>query len=403
MTAMTIERKDTPYAYVIEGLLFCIYLAFGISWIAYSPLLGQLETHFEVTKAQAGSLISLVSLAKAFVPLFAGVLAARLGLKRALALGAALSGLSVFLPFAPSFKLLLVGRFLFGMGGAIVVTLMGPIVMAWFSREKLPMVNGLNNVAVNAGITVALFATDPAAKMLGWKTALMVFGLVSIVLAVAWMVFGKDAEGSQKGGTEEDAPQLKEILARPETWWIGLAFTGPLALYLALNTWLPTHFQEAFELSRSAASQLTGLFNLVGIPTAIVGGALTARLGLRKPLIIASGLMMPIAALGLFSSPEPTVRYISAIFLGISFFLYVAPLFTIPMELEGMTPRRVALMMGCIFSMAYILSFLSPMIVGWLRDLTGSFGPGLSLFALNSAVLAWGASRLPETGPKAQQ
>ena len=88
--------------------------------------------------------------------------------------------------------------------------------------------------------------------------------------------------------------------------------------------------------------------------------------------------------------------------LGASFFLYVAPLFTIPMELPGMTPRRVALMMGCIFSMAYIVSFLSPMLVGALRDWTGSFGPGLGLFALTSSVLAIGASRLPETGPKAR-
>lgn len=393
--------KDSRTAYLVEGLLFLIYLAFGISWIAYSPIMGELEGHFHVSHAEAGSLISLVSLAKAFVPLFAGLLAARLGLKRALALGAGLAGIAAVLPFAPTFKLMLVGRFLFGVGGAIVVTLMGPTVMAWFSGSKLPMINGLNNVAVNAGITVAYFTTVPLVNHLGWRTTLVGFGLISIGLAIAWMLFGAEADTDSEA-VAQDNPRLIEMLRRPETWWLGLAFTGPLSLYLALNTWLPSHYQEAFNLSRSAASQMTGLFNLVGIPAAIFGGLLTARLGLRKPLILLSGCIMPVAALGLFASPELSVRTISAVMLGASFFLYVAPLFTIPMELPGMTPRRVALMMGCIFSMAYIVSFLSPMLVGALRDWTGSFGPGLGLFALTSSVLAIGASRLPETGPKAR-
>lgn len=393
--------KGSSYRYVVETLLFLIYFSFGISWIAYSPIMVDLEGHFGVGHTEGAMMISLVSLAKAFVPLVAGVLAARLGLKKALLLGAGLSALAAVIPLAPDFRMLLLGRFLFGMGGAIVVTLMGPTVMAWFPRHELPMVNGINNVAVNAGITVALFATVPAVEAFGWKPALTGFGLVSAALAAAWALFGKEVEVDPKSAQADEDARLSEILRRRETWWIALAFTGPLSLYLALNTWLPSHYQAAFGLSKAAASQMTGLFNLVGIPAAILGGMLTAKLGLRRPLIIFAGLLMPIAAAGLFAAPSHSLRVVSAVALGSAFFLYVAPLFTIPMELPGMTPRKVALMMGCVFSMSYVLSFISPMLVGRLQEITGSFAPGLGLFAIFSVVLAVGAWRLPETGPAA--
>jgi cyanate permease len=195
-----------------------------------------------------------------------------------------------------------------------------------------------------------------------------------------------------------ERPRLGSILRKRETWLIALAFTGPLSLYLALNTWLPSHYMQAFGLTKADAARLTGLFNLVGIPTAILGGWLTARLGLRRPLIMAAGLAMPPAALALCFAPDPAVRVISAILLGMSFFLYVSPLFTIPMELPGMTSPGVAMLNGVVFSLAYLVSFASPVLVGALGDRLGSYGPGLAAFALGSASLALAGWLLPETG-----
>ncbi|MFA5506976.1 MAG: MFS transporter [Vulcanimicrobiota bacterium] len=390
--------------YLVEFLLFTTYLVFGISWLAYAPLLPELSAEYGFDKAKGGLLISLVSLAKAFVPLFAGAMAARFGLHRALLVGAAFSGLAVALPFLPDITALMAGRFLFGVGGAIIVTLMGPLVMTWFPKKELPMVTGLNNVAVNTGITVALFATLPAAQHVGWKNTLVLFGALCAMLAVLWGVFG--AEGpikrEVKTNTVEQKPSIMEMLKRSETYWLGLAFTGPLSLYLALNSWLPSHYETAFGLERAAASQLTGLFNLVGIPVAILGGYLCSKFGKRRPLIILAGILMPLSSYLLVNSPVAEIRLTSAVVLGASLFLYVAPLFTIPMELPNIDAPRVALMMGCVFSLAYIVSTISPWLTGYLYDAYGSYAYGLSLFCVMSGLLAIGGFMLPETGQAAE-
>jgi cyanate permease len=394
------QTTGTHTRYLVEGLLFGLYLVFGISWLAYAPLMPELSAHFSFSKAQGGLLISLVSMAKAFVPLFAGAMAARFGLHRALLVGACFSSLALVIPFLPNLGSLLAGRFLFGVGGAIIVTLMGPLVMTWFSKKELPVVTGLNNVAVNTGITIALFATLPASKAIGWQNTLVAFGALMAILTVLWAFFG--AEGPVKrevtGKAAEQKPSLGEMLRRPETYWLGLAFTGPLSLYLALNSWLPSHYELAFGLERTAASQMTGLFNAVGIPVAIIGGFLCSKLGQRRPLIILAGLLMPVSSYFLVSSPSHQVRVVSAVILGASLFLYVAPLFTIPMELPNIDAPRVALMMGCVFSLAYLASTISPWLTGYLADTYGSYAYGLKFFCLTSGLLAVGGFMLPETG-----
>lgn len=391
--------------YLIEALLFTTYLVFGISWLAFAPLMPELMNAFHFSKAQGGSLISFVSLAKAFVPLFAGALAARLGLKNALLTGAAFASLAVLIPFLPSYQGLVVGRFLFGMGGAVIVTLMGPIVMTWFPKEELPVVTGLNNVAVNTGITVATFATVPLAKALGWQTTLALFGALCAVMAVLWALLGGvgPIQREVSASVAETRPSIGEMLRRRETWWIAIAFAGPLCIYLALNAWLPAHLEQAFGLDRAAAGKLTSLFNAVGIPVAILSGWLCKKLGQRRPLIIVAGLLMPVSSWLLVTSADPNLRVAGAVGLGASLFLYVAPLFTIPMELPGMDASRLALMMGCVFSLAYCISFLSPILTGYLADQYGSYAIGLKLFSASSVALAISGFMLPETGSPAPE
>lgn len=390
--------------YLIEILLFTTYLVFGISWLAYAQLMPELMEAYSFSKAEGGSLISFVSFAKAFVPLFAGALAARLGLKNAMLAGAVFAALAVAVPFLPSYQALLVGRFLFGMGGAVIVTLIGPIVMTWFPKEELPVVTGLNNVAVNTGITVATFITLPVSKMFGWQNTLIGFGALCALLAVLWAALGEvgPIKREVSAVVAETKPSIGEMMRRSETWWIALAFAGPLCIYLALNAWLPAHLEQAFGLDRAAAGKLTSLFNAVGIPVAILSGWLCKKLGKRRPLIILAGLLMPVSSWMLVSSSDATMRIAGAVGLGTSLFLYVAPLFTIPMELPGMDSSRVALMMGCIFSLAYCLSTLSPILTGYLADQYGSYAIGLKIFSATSVLLAVGGFMLPETGQQTE-
>ena len=391
--------EKSRYRFVIETILFLTYAVFGLSWIAITPLIGDLQAEFQINSAQLGMLNTMVSIAKVIAPLLTGLLAVRIGLKKTIMLGTLCICCAALAPFAPSYPLFLASRFVFGIGGAVVVTLLGPMVMGWFPKEELPLVNAFNNVAVNAGIAITLFTTVPLAARLGWRNTLLVYAGLSIVLMVAWAFLGKDRQVEKKEVASEQPVRYMDVWRMKETWIIAIAFTATLALYLALNTWLPKYYMEAFGMGKAMASQYTGLFNLIGIPSAIAGGLLTKKIGLRRPFLIGAGAVIGFAGFGMFTFNNPTVILVSAVLLGISFFIGTSPLFTAAMELPGITARHIALMMGTVFSFAYVFSSLSPLVVGILRDATGSFIPGLSLWAALSWVLLLCGLLLPETGP----
>ena len=89
--------------------------------------------------------------------------------------------------------------------------------------------------------------------------------------------------------------------------------------------------------------------------------------------------------------------------LGITSFLYLPALLTVPMELEGATEGNVAVAWATIFAIASTLAVISPITVGFMTDALGSYIPAFTLWA----VFAWGlliaGLMLPETGPGARK
>lgn len=397
-SSAAVAQEPRPYRFLIEILLFLSYFVFGLSWIGYSPFLKDIQAQFGLDYAKTGLVISAVSFAKIFVPLVAGIMAVRLGVARSLLIGNLCICASLYTPFAGSFAELVASRIAFGIGGAIVVTLLGPAVLQWFPRNELAIANGFNYVAVNSGITLSLFITIPLAASLGRNRVLAGYAFASLAIAAAWLFFGRDRNtGATRSSTGAAAGYI-EILKMKEAWWLTLAAAGPLCVYLVFNTWLPTFYKESFGLNPVRAAQLTGLANMVGIPAAIIGGILAQTTGVRKPLILTSGVLTGVAAFGLFLSPNLLVLSISSVIFGVGLFLWVAPLTTLAMEIPGITPQKLAILNGFFFSVGYLLAFFAPLLAGALRDVTGSFIPGFVVFSLFSFSLLLGGAMLKETG-----
>lgn len=392
--------------HLIEAILFLSYAAFGVSWLAVAPLAVDLLRVFGVTPAQFADLNTAVALPKIVVPVIAGWAANRFGLRRTILVALVLVCAVAAGPLVPRFDVVLASRFVFGVGGAMLVTLMAPMVMQWFPRGELPAVNALNGVAVNTGIAFTMFLTAPlASTAAGWRGTLLAYAAVHVVLLVAWLVFGRDGEASDDAEItrpmtgREPRVRYVDVWRMKETWLVSLAFTGGVALYLTFSFWLPAFYQEHLGLARAAASRITGLVNLAGIPSAIVCGLLTRHLGVRRPFLVAGGLATGVAAFGMFLCTSPVAVAASAVLLGVALFTPTAAIVTSLMELRGVTPRHVSLMMGTMFTFCYALSGLAPKLVGFLHGVTGSYVPGFTVMAVFSWVIFLAGLLLPETGP----
>jgi len=376
---------SSRYRYVIGGLALLAHLALGLNLFVASPILPLIIQDYSINRATAGLLITLALLVAAAFGLPGGVIIAWLGLKRAFMAGWFLLGLLTLSVLAPNFAVLLALRLAYGVGLAFIFTATAPLLMQWFRAKEVVIMNALNTAAFSLGIALSVATAAPIAGAVGWPSTLSIFGAVGVIGIFAWVILGRPAG---------DARRLVPIVSRRDLWAIVsnrtvlllvAADVGVLIQYTALTSWLPSFYNESRGLSLTQAGFITGVLPFVGIFAVLLGGFLPFRMGSKRSYLLASGVLVVLGGPGAFLFSNLAGIYLSVIVLGIGSWLYVPTLLSLPMELPGMTPEKVAIVWGFIITVSGFGMFLSPLLVGGLRDISGSFLPGFIV----CAVAAW--------------
>ena len=316
-------------ALVVLIALPLLYAFFGLTWMGFVPVMPEVTAAFGVARADGAVLITVISMAKSVVPVVAGIVAARLGVRRALLLAGALILVGGAAPFLPSWGSLIAARFVLGVGGAMWVTLLGPAGLAVLPASWRPVANATNGIAVNLGVITALGVTLPLAALVGWQWAVSIgtFGAAAcLVVTAAVGPFGAPPAPTPVGAT---LIAYGRTLTLRETWVLALAFCGPLALYLVLNTFLGQHLESAFGLQRAAAMHWLVWLNVCGVPASLGAGFLLARVWRSpRPYLVVGSLVLPFAVAGAVLAPTDGLRTVCFALAGFAMFLPVSPLIT---------------------------------------------------------------------------
>ena len=140
----------------------------------------------------------------------------------------------------------------------------------------------------------------------------------------------------------------------------------------------------------------------MGVVVNILSGFLLARLGLHRPLLLIPGLMFPLGAFGAFYFNSTPVIVAAILLLGLSFWLLLPTVFTIAMELPGVSLERVAVVTAAVLTIGNASTVASPLFVGITTDMLGSYVPSMSILAILPVTAILAAAFLPETGPRAK-
>ena len=151
-------------------------------------------------------------------------------------------------------------------------------------------------------------------------------------------------------------------------------------------------------MSLTRAGYVTGLLPSVGVFAVLVGGFLPLRFASKKPFFIVPGILLGLGGLGSFLIDSNFGIYVAIILLGIGSWSYAPTLLSLPMELPGMTPEKVAVVWGTFVTVSGFGMFVSPIVVGAISDSTGTFVPGFVIFAVGAWFLVVAGILLPKTG-----
>ncbi|SEA93422.1 MFS transporter, NNP family, nitrate/nitrite transporter [Paraburkholderia sartisoli] len=366
--------------------LFSAFLYFDLSfmvWYLLGPLQIQIAHTLSLTTQQRGLMVATPILAGAILRVFMGMLADRIGAKRAGLIGQVLVIASLLVAWRTGVhsmgQVLLFGAALGVAGASFAVAL--PLASRWYPPHQQGTAMGIAGAGNSGTVLAALFAPVLAVAF-GWQN---VFGIACIPL-VAVLVFytlkAKDAPGVV---AHKHLRDYARMLASRDAWWFMFFYSLTFGGFSGFASALPGYFHDQFGFDPKLAGWATAACVFAGSVMRPFGGLMADRIGGTRSL------------LNVFAAV--------AVLIGLAGFGAGGPLVTLPLFIAAMlclgagngavfqlVPQRFAkdigVMTGLIGMAGGVGGFALAASLGSIKQATGDYSMGLWLFAA-LAALGW--------------
>ncbi len=392
-TAPRWRRRHT-----ILSVLFVTSIVSFMDRMVMSAAVPFIAKDFDLTAFQSGVLMSVFFAGYAIAQVPGGLLADRFGVRRVTSVAMLWwSAFAAMTGAAPNLIVMLLARFLFGLGEGVYPASAFKAVAVWFPAKERATANAVKLASTPLGGALAPLLVVAVMSVGTWRTVFYVLFVPGVLIALLfWMLVDDDPAKSPRvtpGELAEIEGDEGPVVARSDTG-PGLAAAlrepGILRYFLVLFTfnigywgftsWLPTYLVKARGFSTVQMGIAASLPFFAATLGCLVGGWISDRFfssNRRLPI-----LGTQLAAAGLlyltYASTSTVTLVICQTLAGffLSFFsstFWALPITTMPRSLMGV-------LTGLINMAGQIAAFLSPMLVGYLvGEAGGSFGTTFAL------------------------
>ena len=315
----------------------------------------------------------------------------------------AAAALVFFQGWAPYFLLILLGRVLYGATATAREPARVLLIRQWIPPNEIVIANSLANLLW--GIVGMGFIAVPVVLELldnSWRNTLHVFGLLSLGMAVAWHLFGRErtTPDSESQHGRQSLSSLRVVLEHKEIWLLALGMVGVGFNFSSFSTFWPSLRLEEYGMSLKASAVVMAVGGGFSSVSGLAVGVLVSRIGRkRQVLMLAGAILAGTAAPLLWVGSYPVLFGVFMLqSVGWSFF---PVLMTIPFELRGIRPREVAIVTSSIYTIVWVGAFVGPILTGAIQEWTGSLRVGLMVTCSAPASLIVTGLLLPKEWDRA--
>lgn len=345
--------------------------------------------------AKQGLLMTIFLLAYSLTNVIGSPLGDRIGPVKTMIIGLFLACLAMFWGgFAGTITSLLAMRIMLGIGQGIYFPSQSNIVKKWFP----PAERGTANAIYGLGGCIAPMLAIPLLTYLigsfGWRSSFFIPAVLGLIMAYPFLkglitdepqenrfVKQDEADYIAQAVTRETAPITGEakgvsyILTSGRFWLLTVAYSGYLSIWWGVMTWLPQYLVAVRGYSMQNMSFLAMLPYIFGIAGLFLGGYFSDRMNRRAEVAFFS--LFGSALFIVFATYTPS-NFTAVIFMAITVGLseiHYPPIWALLQD--HLPPELIGTGSGLMNGTGNLVSALSPVIIGSLIQLTGSYSAGL--------------------------
>ena len=380
------KRKGQHWA-ISVGAVVIAMMAIQMSSIGFSPLQPAMQADLGASYSEMGLFTGMYGIIAMIVSLPAGVLAARIGEKRSLLAGLAVTAIGlVSLGSASTFVAALASRALWLVGYRVafisVFTAMAIVTPAQFRSRTMGI---LGAMAALASVIGAPFGTRLSLDQ-GWRGGIL--GFAGIALAggllfalLYWRGDSREAVGTGSRGHTITGVSVS-ALRNPVIW--GMIFLGLINMGgFSVTFFVPYAVRTVFGLDVRVAAGIISTSYMVSIVLNLAFGYLCDRYSRWNMMIILAVLLIP-SSFAVMADNLLVFRIAVALIVSLGHAatnqIYAIGGSLLPKDEVGKAMGVVGLGSG-------IFGYLGPQMLGYLRDATGGFTAGW-IFVSAAAIIS---------------
>ena len=279
--------------------------------------------------------------------------------------------------WSPSFAVLLIGRFAFGIA---LVTMEPPgakLIYQWFPINKILFVNAIQNAVFGFLMAIGVMLTPVLLEALNdWRLLLYLAGAAYGFIAIVWVLLGRQNKNPlESGKTEEEnakfypATPVIKVLLHKDLVLTCIGFAAAAVVFSSFNTFFPTLAND-----KGISLGWSGIILAVNFITGGILGLIMSRYFGKMPyanLVMVILIIVMIVSYTLITlTDNRATLLILVIFTGISG-AYFPILYTEAFKLKGVTINRIPIAVATVMAAFGLGLFIGPLITGFLEQTTG--------------------------------
>jgi len=311
--------------------------------------------------------MSVVRIPGIFLSLPAGLLVVKYGIRR---IGFA-SLLSVVLgcfltAIATSFLMMLIGRFIIGLGGGFTIPVAAATIAQWFSSGEMGKAMGIYGINGPVALVIAFPSASFLMSIYGWRFPFFIGAIIGIFAIATFTMVVRETPEVESKQKLKVRPALKNF----EVWKVGLVWLFYSAAILSFTTWASTLFVAFKGMTLVNASLLASIIMWIAIVCNPFYGWLSDRISRRKLLLLSGSFLMTLSFIALaFTSSLMLMVFV--IILGLTSASMYPAMSALPADILG--PGLASIGFGITGLCNNIGVAFSQPLIGFILDLTGSY------------------------------
>ncbi len=243
-----------------------------------------------------------------------------------------------------------------------MVVLLSGIVARILTGRALQVANGVNSVAFNTGLAVAL--TFGMRMNENPTFAVILAASLSLALLVLWLVVSRlGLRGMAAAKAVDTSYTMRHGFREWFNWVFALAYTGLLSYYIVAFTFMDP-----------------GTIRWVvyaGVVGALAGTLVSARVpdAVKPVIVVVCAALQIVAAAAVLAMGGHRLEVLVGVILGLVIFFPMPFFVQLAFIRPGVTPRQIAVTFSIFWAVSYAGSVVIIQVFAWIADATGGLGP----------------------------